>query len=401
MNGLGYLLAWHLLACIAPLVNALRITAVKFNGTDRPTPRTIIHFETQGTATASDPIHVDIFLRNTGTQRQDLAVPQWTIKGTPNAGFPIPDQIEPGASYVLRMTDSNTQVVVADSVVFEIFPIGTPPSPEYEQQQNTPAPEAPTEPSVPLGPIIGGVVGGVAIIVIFFVLLWFLLRKPKKRQQNSRSPPNPDPQAPHPNPASAVGPDGKPLISPFIIPSSTGGNTKDSHYGSHIEAYPLTSPTSQSSGFSAREEKARLAAQSARESRHRTTTSGHSAQNSLAHASHDGSGASDPLLSRPQYPPSVGGDSKRSLHSAQRADQLRRERERIDREIADLESQSVFSGTGSSNSRNRPVSEDVMGQIAALREQVARMENRGYTQMDEPPPEYVPSSSPLPKPGKS
>lgn len=415
MRGCFLLVAW--LATIVPLFSsALNITKIVFrDDITRPGPGSIVFWEVD--VLDSDPAAVQVLLADVNDLGTNLTIfPSFDFKdpvrNSPNAGGPIPTEVEPGFSYVLFMTPTaNATNVLAISPVFQIWPeehvVETTATPSPSSTPSSLPKEEESESELPLGTIVGGSVGGFAILVLFIVLLYFLLRKPRPKQ--------------HPAPIIQPPPN-NPQISPFVLP--VGPTAEPAHSG-HPETYPLT-PSSQ--GYHSRtdfnsssNEKAGLRAQQRLRDRYGHSSASGSTQTpprELSDPARSMSGSSDNLLAQPSggdhYATSVSGSegrgqSQSSGHrrgpslktAAMRADQLRRERERIDREIAELEDQSVYSGTGSgsvtSGSRaNRMSRDEVQSQIAALRSQMQRMEREREVVgpgFDEPPPEYVPRTS--------
>ncbi|KAJ3510561.1 hypothetical protein NMY22_g15942 [Coprinellus aureogranulatus] len=75
------------------------------------------------------------------------------------------------------------------------------------------------------------------------------------------------------------------------------------------------------------------------------------------------------------------------------AEELRKERERLDRQIADLERRASVGGSRKS-SRRRQTSEDdeMLAQLATLRERMHLLDTGRTSVPSEPPPEYYPAS---------
>ena len=397
--------AWKyvLYSLVAPIyftsVEALQITLAPEN-TDKPTPATTLYFNTAGTFEEGDPEEVLVILRDT-RRNNETRIFQHGIKAQPDLGFKL-DVFPPGPGYILRLDDAVTNQTAAQSSTFEIFALGTPPSSTYNNQPSSQPPpvpsasetgeppEEPEESKLPLGTIIGGAVGGFAVLVLFFILLWLLLNK---REKNRAAP---LPLAGDPNTRTRK-PGDKDVISPFVLPTANA---------SQPESIPMTASSNSQSRFgpheSASSEKARLKARLAGQPKYFDNAdaggSGHVAGFERA-PSAGGASSSDHLLGSVHSDAASHRRAPSSAKSAAaRAEQLRRERERIDQEIAHLEKSSVYSG-GVGGSRSRP-SEDVRSQIASLRDQVTKLErgNAGYTPIDEPPPEYVARRSLPPAP---
>ncbi|KAH6913091.1 hypothetical protein BKA70DRAFT_1421354 [Coprinopsis sp. MPI-PUGE-AT-0042] len=395
--------AWkYVLYLLAPIyltsVSALEITLAP-DGTDHPTPATTLYFNTAGTFTDGDPELVEVILRDT-RRGNETRIFEHNIKAQPDLGFKL-DVFPPGQGYILRLDDASSNAVAATSRPFEIYALGTPPSSTYNlQPSSAPSPspspsssgepleDEPSESKLPLGTIIGGAVGGFAVLVLFFVLLWLLLnRREKKRSPQTLPDPN----------SRARKPGDKDVIAPFILPTANA---------SHPESIPMTASTASPTRFgeSAAAEKARLKARLAGQPKYfdsaeSSTTRSPETVGFERAPSAGGASSSDHLLGSAHSDASHRRAPSSSKSAAIRAEQLRRERERIDQEIAQLEKSSVYSGGAAGGSKPRP-SDDIRGQIASLRDQVTKMERggAGYTPIDEPPPEYVARRSLPPAP---
>lgn len=81
------------------------------------------------------------------------------------------------------------------------------------------------------------------------------------------------------------------------------------------------------------------------------------------------------------------------LSDAERAEELKRERERLDKEIAELERRASVGGSRNAGRRQQNSEDDEMlAQLTSLREQMQQL-NQGRTNVPhEPPPEYYPAS---------
>ena len=226
--------------------------------------------------------------------------------------------------------------------------------------------------------------------MLFFILLWLLLNKREKNRASTLPLPDTNTRARKPG--------DKDVISPFVLPTANA---------SQPESIPMTASSNSQSRFgpheSAASEKARLKARLAGQPKYFDTAdaggSGHvgGASGFERAPSASGASSSDHLLGSARSDASHQRAPSSAKSAAIRAEQLRRERERIDQEIAQLEKSSVYSGAA--GSRSRP-SDDVRSQIASLRDQVTKLErgNAGYTPIDEPPPEYVARRSLPPAP---
>ncbi|EAU85416.2 hypothetical protein CC1G_07110 [Coprinopsis cinerea okayama7 len=436
MRRVDVVYAWLLYISTLPLIcSALSIRNVEALDTDRPTAGIALYFETSGSRTSEDPEVVNVLIRDPRQGNNTLIIGELNIEEEPDIGFHLPD-LPPGNGYIIRIVDPSSNRVLADSATFEIFPPGTPPSENYSSTAGT-GPTTSTHTVISpsrspgasnngdkedgggsqLGVIIGGAVGGFAIVVLFFVLLWLLLRK-RKPKQPELAPFNPDSTPMHPQIFSGAPKDKDGVISPFFIPTADGGNAAHTPFTESIPLTPSSLSADNSGVFvSASSEKARLRAQQTMRDRAMYNASSSSSGQARSEAGGSAAGSSDNLLASRKhqhqqfvYPPSSSSGSETKGHAransgtsarmaAARAEQLRRERERIDREIAELENQSAYSGGSAIGSAYGGVSqgsEDLVAQIAMLREQVGRIEREraitGHGYELEPPPEYVPRS---------
>ncbi|KAF9035187.1 hypothetical protein BJ165DRAFT_1510710 [Panaeolus papilionaceus] len=368
--------------------------------TDRPTVGDNLFYEI--VLESSDTITiVDIHLADGSRGNSSLVFGSSDLNKPTDAraGFPIP-AVPPGSSYTVRILAANNKRRLADSASFEIFargassptslgpttlPSSGPTSTPSQSHTNTPGDnaQASTKKSTPVGPIIGGVLGGLlAIVLILLALLLMGRRKKKKRMSYYESNNKPRPITPPP-----LG-----EVKPFVVnhpelPSSTDADSTTN----------LSTITAATGNRTAMGEKARLAQAQARSRSNRDIRS----------------------LQTTNASPSS------PVPSSSRADELRIERDRLNRMIADLEnrtisspstlggmstftfvSSSAQSGSSSGDSRDHQLAE----QVAALREQIQRMEarqaqqptspqnfssatsNTGYTDY-EPPPGYEPPPS--------
>ncbi|KAK7464449.1 hypothetical protein VKT23_006619 [Stygiomarasmius scandens] len=87
-----------------------------------------------------------------------------------------------------------------------------------QASSSSPAPESPSKDSVPIGPIIGGVIGGVALLLLWILLVILCLRYRKRKAVRQYRP---------------TSNDGRLLLSPYGMPTANSGSpsaTDDSGY---------------------------------------------------------------------------------------------------------------------------------------------------------------------------
>ena len=267
---------------------------------------------------------------------------------------------------------------------------------------------------LPVGAIAGGVVGGVALIALFILLLWCIRRQDRpitmdeverKRQKKQKKLKETE------------------VISPFTL-TEPPPHSPNTYPPSSPEVSTSTSPSSPSNGqqpgrqrsnsnrMDARAEKARLA-QNMR-TRDFFSPGGIerlptelTANSTIGDPSSDEAYTSSSALittegstSSPSKSSRKKGSSKSrtkahrtNMSDAEKAEELRKEREKLDKQIAELERRASVGGSRNTT-RRRQTSEDdeMLAQLTALREQMQLMD-RGRTSVpQEPPPEYYPAS---------
>lgn len=437
---------WHLLLIFPPLCSALTFTLDPYQ-TDRPVPDTVMYFT--ATREAGDPQVVVVALVNEEIGNTTVMFGTHDLVALPDAGFRLPF-VPPGSQYVVRMTDTTSgRRILAESEPFSVYPPGTPPSSTAVTSENmtatiltttsttitttttTPSPSvtqdvpAPNKPAVPLGAIIGGAVGGGVVLLLVFGILIYCIRRQgrpvtaeeleKKKQRIEQK------KKAHDNNKDVS-------ISPFLVndpvPSTPFAGDSTTNL---ID--PDASRSSSSGGpvgavhqyESARHEKSRLA----NNSNYFNTANVHHLPTEATASSTLGEGSSSAGgAARDRGSSSEGSrshirekSSRRTLdHSEEyelsstatssaiaRAEELRRERERIDQEISYLERTSSMGGSKNPRRGSATTTENdermAAAEMAALRETMhdiaigSSSERRTVPPPDEPPPEYYAAST--------
>lgn len=222
--------------------------------------------------------------------------------------------------------------------------------------------------------------GGVVLLVLFFLLLYCIrkqgrpvtpeeLEKKKKKLKE------------------------KDIISPFIIPQPTSEPTLSSA-GTSGSPTSASGTTPQHHTSDARAEKARLAMAHNNMARNFFTpgaierlpteltansTVGESSPTASSVSTND---TSNPLVSA----------NRRKGSKSKLAEELRRERERLDKQIAELERRTSVGGSRAPTRRNDTENDEMLAQLAALREQMSVVQARQTPVPSEPPPDYYPAS---------
>lgn len=263
------------------------------------------------------------------------------------------------------------------------------------------ATESPSQKSpLPVGAIAGGVVGGIALIAIFILLVWCIRRQDRpitpeeverKRQKRQKKVKEKDVISPF----TLTAP---PPSSPNTYPPSSAEGSMSPSSPSHFQPQRKRSNSNRQD---ARSEKARLAQLMRNQEpfvpgpieRLPTELTANSTIGSDdAHASQ---AALVPSSSPKKSPRKKGQKTKGRTHrtqmsDAERAEELKRERERLDKQIAELERRASVGGSSNAGRRQRTsVDDEMLAQLTSLREQMHLLD-RGVPQ--EPPPEYYPAS---------
>ncbi|KAJ2917407.1 hypothetical protein MD484_g3006, partial [Candolleomyces efflorescens] len=352
------------------------------------------------TRESGEPQYVDVILGDSDRNNSTTLFARHDLERTPDAGFPLPDGIPAGTGYSVRMVDatSSERRVLATSPTFQVYAAGTPPSASYSSgtaetttgvvltqsaspSSSTSSAQTSTAATtsnhkLPVGAIAGGVVGGVALLVLFFVLLYCIrkqgrpltpqeLEKKKKLKE-------------------------KDIISPFIIPQTTSEPLSN--------GATAGSPTAASGAVNghqpsdARVEKARLAMLVNNANRNfftpgaierlptELTANSTIGETSLPSASSVSTNdTSHPLV----------GAHRRKVSKGKIAEELRRERERLDKQIAELERRTSVGGSRAASRRTNTDNDEMLAELAALREQMSLVQ---AAVPNEPPPDYYPAS---------
>ncbi|PPQ71916.1 hypothetical protein CVT24_008057, partial [Panaeolus cyanescens] len=369
---------------------------------NRPRPGDNLFYDiTRGPSDTVTIVDIHLADGNRGNSSLIFGSSDLTKSTDASAGFPIPG-VPPGSAYTIRLLDASNKNRLADSATFQIFAIDSPSgsslppatlppaaSTSTPTQSPTTAPSetvTASKKSTPIGPIIGGVLGGLLAIVLILLALLLLGRRKKRRLSYYESNNKPRPITPPPN--------GE--VKPFTVRPSEPPTDIDGTESTTNLTYTASTRTATTGARTTMSEKARLA-QAQAQARFRPVQDIHS---------------------QPNAPSSPTGSA------AARAEELRMERDRLNRLIADLENRTVSSpstfgsastytfasssnqtGVSSGDSRDHHLAE----QVAALREQIQRMEarqtqhtsqqqfssatsNAGFTDY-EPPPGYEPPPS--------
>ncbi|KIM37390.1 hypothetical protein M413DRAFT_448454 [Hebeloma cylindrosporum] len=363
--------------------------------TDRPAPGLTLFYDIQ--VEQNDPVLVDILLFNgsLGNTTVIFGNNDLTKKDDRNAGFDIPF-VPPGTTYAIRLVETSTKRFLQDSPQFQIFAVGsasgstssassvpptTLPTPSGMSISSTKPPSSTraggtttTSSSTPsstaavtstigasksskVGAIVGAVNGCVVIIVIAFaIIIWRRYRRRPKLDNPTNETEN---ALPKPASNGRLG-----SILPFVLRPSNGSPAEnpgvDPFKSYANQAGPLPEKFAQME-----------------------TTLG-----------------------------DAGSSSSACNAVSARAELLRQERERINREIASLENRSTSSeshyggssyGIDMSDSSSQrptvaniqpvPMGSSINDQLASLREQIRQIEQT-YSQSalagvsEEPPPSY-------------
>ncbi|KAF8155725.1 hypothetical protein B0H34DRAFT_714612 [Crassisporium funariophilum] len=375
--------------------------------TDRPIPDSTLFYNI--VVETGDPVLVDVLLVNgrLGNVTTIFGDSDLTKPEDSKAGFTVPF-CPPGKQYAVRLVETSTKRFLKDSPEFQIFPAGTPSGAPTTGAQPTSTTSSPSlspptattpsatsttntpsngqasnntgtgtkKSSTPVGPIVGGVLGGLAFLAIILAII--LCRRKRKRVQNFDGE------------KTSKGVSGLRLgeVRPFMdirrpaiaIPGADGvyasGLVNDSNSTVPTVTAPLPrSPKQHKAGYL----------------------------------------GSSPIDEQSGYTPNsaITATSTRFSSMQSRTEVLRQERERIDREIATLESSS--GGSMYTSSSRHPHDRDIADQLAALKEQIRQMELRqNFPLQDlshsEPPPVYdaaspieqpVPATRPRPLPART
>ncbi|CAA7263873.1 unnamed protein product [Cyclocybe aegerita] len=367
--------------------------------TNRPVPGGTIFYNIQHTE--GEVVLVDILLISAtrGNTTTIFGDSDLTKQDDANAGFTIP--FVPPGMYMIRLVATSTKQFLADSPQFEIFPVGTA-SASSSSATSLPATPLPTftgltttstssgsstsntagaagsdtstssESSPPVGGIVGGVLGGLLVLVVLGIVLW------RRRQRRAGE------------------------VAESVLPTS------EANSGS-VQPYTLSPRSMEGLGALADPEGGSIYPSSMAPS-----TAVNRQAGPLPSKSH--------VLLGKGYGAAGEGSSSVSVTSPMspeaRTDLLRRERERINREIAELENRTNNSGSqgtasmslpssitaASTTSSRPPRDQDLAAQLEALRNQIQQMEERqayGTNAVDfEPPPGYdgPPAPQPIPEP---
>jgi hypothetical protein len=219
-------------------------------------------------------------------------------------------------------------------------------------------------------------VGGVALLVLFFVLLYCIRKqgRPLTPQELERKKKLKE----------------KDIISPFIIPQTTSEPLSNGPTAG--------SPTAASGAVNghqpsdARAEKARLAMLANNTNRNfftpgaierlpteLTANSTFGDTSLLSASSVSTNDTSHPLV----------GAHRRKVSKGKIAEELRRERERLDKQIAELERRTSVGGSRAVSRRPNTDNDEMLAELAALREQMSLVQ---AAVPNEPPPDYYPAS---------
>ncbi|RXW17530.1 hypothetical protein EST38_g8324 [Candolleomyces aberdarensis] len=352
------------------------------------------------TRESGDPQYVDVILADTERGNSTTLFARHDLERTPDAGFPLPEVIPHGTGYIVRMVDatSSERRVLATSPAFQVYAAGTPPSSSYSsstadtttgvvltQSAPTSSSTSPAQASttaetihkLPVAAIAGGVVGGVALLVLFFVLLYCIrkqgrpltpeeLEKKKKLKE-------------------------KDIISPFIIQQSTSEQAP-SNGGTTGSPTIASGPVNAHHPSDARAEKARLAMLANNANRNFFTPGAIerlptelTANSTIGDSMNSASSVSTNDTSNP-----LVGAHRRKVSKSKIAEELRRERERLDKQIAELERRTSVGGSrAAAVRRNNTDNDEMLAELAALREQMTVVQSRVP---NEPPPDYYPAS---------
>ncbi|KAJ2922406.1 hypothetical protein H1R20_g14671, partial [Candolleomyces eurysporus] len=356
------------------------------------------------TRESGEPQYVDVILADTERNNSTTLFARHDLERTPDAGFPLPETIPPGTGYIVRMVDatSSERRVLATSPAFQVYAARTPPSSSYSssaadtttgvvltQSAPTSSSTSPAQASttaetsthkLPVAAIAGGVVGGVALLVLFFVLLYCIrkqgrpltpeeLEKKKKLKE-------------------------KDIISPFIIPQSTSEQVP-SNGGTTGSPTIASGAVNGHQPSDARAEKARLAMLANNANRNFFTPGAIerlptelTANSTIGDSMHSASSVSTNDTSNP-----LVGAHRRKVSKSKIAEELRRERERLDKQIAELERRTSVGGSrATAVRRNNTDNDEMLAELAALREQMTLVQSRQTPVPNEPPPDYYPAS---------
>ncbi|KAJ3500491.1 hypothetical protein NMY22_g19245 [Coprinellus aureogranulatus] len=419
-------LAFLLISSTSHLCSALEFTLEPW-GTDRPVPGTVVFFSVS--RTTGDPQFVDVLLMDNGRGNSSILFSRHDLAQYSYAGFELPAGIPPGNAYVVRMSDATTSPPqpLKDSRPFQIYAPGTPPSVATSTSTMTgtvlsviaASPTGTSDSSsgkskLPVGAIAGGVVGGVALIALFILLLWCIRRQDRpitqeeverKRQKKQKKLQEKDVISPF----TLTEP--PPLPSPNTYPpSSAEGSSSPTSLSNSLPRRQRSNSNRQD----ARAEKARLAQHMRNQEPFSPRSIERLPTELTANSTLGGSGSDDvhtssTTLVQPSPPsksPRKKGRKKSTervyrtqlplspqLSDAEMAEELRKERERLDRQIADLERRASVGGSRKS-SRRRQTSEDdeMLAQLATLRERMHLLDTGRTSVPSEPPPEYYPAS---------
>ncbi|KAF5342507.1 hypothetical protein D9611_001527 [Ephemerocybe angulata] len=397
-------LYWQLALIAAPsLCSALTFDLDPW-GTDKPVPDTIVFF--YANLSSGDPQFVDVILVNTKRENTTTLFANHDLNKLPDAGFRLP-YVPTDTGFLVRMTDttSTPPKTLAESKPFQIYPPGTPPSPSQTEtgpMSGTVLPTTSSVPtstrdetsadkksSVPVGAIAGGVVGGVALIALFGFLLYCIRRQGRpitakeleKKQKKKLKLKEND------------------VVSPFIVdqpppPIPLSGTSPTESTGSH------SAPASRS--YEPRSEKARLAQTLALQAQFtppsvdrfptELTASSTLAGGSSQHHTPSSLGSETLATTTPTHRRKQSKRRKApgSIPSSP-VEELKRERDRLDREISELERRSSMGGSRTPR-RHDTESDEMLAQLTALRERMHMIDSQASPRAsnpEEPPPDYT------------